>query len=89
MRLIPAHEVSDAMRLCPAKNPVQVGAANRTLALSHPGALVIDMDLTRGLPLRLALHTVELTTVGLRHDFSSLDDSRKTVRGPQSRWQSG
>src|ERR671920_303119 len=56
------------MQLRPAKNPVQVGAADRTLALSHPGALVIDMDLTRGLPLRLALHTVELTTVGLCHD---------------------
>jgi len=55
--------------LDPAEDAVEVRAAHRALGLGHPGALVVDVHLARGLALRLALHAVELAAVRLRHDF--------------------
>src|SRR6478609_1737202 len=54
------------------EDAVQVRAADGTLGLGHPGALVVDMDVTACLALLLALHAVELAAVGLRHDVSLL-----------------
>jgi len=55
------------MYLGPAEDAVEVRPAHRALGLRHPGALVVDVHLARGLALRLALHAIELAAVRLRH----------------------
>src|SRR5687767_6761233 len=59
--------------LGPAEDPVEVRATHWALGLGHPGALLVDVYLAGGLPLRLTFHAVELAAVRLRHDFSLLD----------------
>src|SRR3546814_20191048 len=51
-----------------AEDPVEIGAALGAHGLRHAGALVVHLDLTRGLALGLALHPVELAAPGLRPD---------------------
>src|SRR4051794_30961541 len=46
--------------LHPSEDAVEVRSAHWTLGLSHPGALVVDVHLARGLALGLALHAIEL-----------------------------
>src|SRR5680860_808273 len=69
-----------------AENAVQVGAADGADALGHASALVVDSHFTFGLPLCLALHAVELTAPGLRHDgllaYRSCWSSRRGSRNP-------
>jgi hypothetical protein len=59
--------------LYPPEDPVEVSATHRALGLCHPSALLVDVYLAGGLPLRLTFHAVELAAVRLRHDYSLLD----------------
>jgi hypothetical protein len=70
---VPDRMLSSGCALDPTENAVEVRAAHGTLGLGHPGALVVDVHLARGLALCLALHAVELAAVRLRHDFSLFD----------------
>jgi hypothetical protein len=76
--------VALVLLLDPAEDAVEVRAAHRALGLSHPGALLVDVYLAGGLPLRLTFHAVELAAVRLRHDFSLLDvrPHTETAAGP-------
>jgi hypothetical protein len=47
----------------PAENAIQVSGAHRTWCLRQTGPLGVDDYLARGLPLRLAFHTIELARI--------------------------